>query len=87
MAYCETCSCGRSFTTPGAIKNHQNACTSSKKRLSDVLENARALFATRKAKRLQAIEYTKQSQSEAAVTMPQPDSANPLSEVVSIPFE
>ncbi|RDB14595.1 hypothetical protein Hypma_016586 [Hypsizygus marmoreus] len=35
------CSCHRAFTSPGAFKNHQNTCTSSKRRLSTALRKAR----------------------------------------------
>jgi len=55
MPYSETCTCGRIFTTPGAMKNHQNSCTTSKKRLSAVLANAKELFAVQKAKRLEVL--------------------------------
>jgi hypothetical protein len=35
------CSCGREFTHPGGLKNHQNACIKRKKRLSSVLARAK----------------------------------------------
>ena len=62
MAYNETCSCGRVFTTPGAAKNHQNSCTTSKRHLSAALSNAKELFAIQKAKKLQTLVIKRQLQ-------------------------
>jgi hypothetical protein len=66
MGYHETCSCGRIFTTPGAMKNHQNSCSTSRKHLSTVLASAKALFAVEKVKRLQAIEMRRQLEHRSA---------------------
>jgi hypothetical protein len=40
-AFSYICSCGRSFTQPGALKYHQNACIKRKKELSNVLARAK----------------------------------------------
>lgn len=62
MAYHEVCSCKRIFTTPGAMKNHQNVCTVNKKHLSSALANAKELLAVQKAKRLEALAIRKKAQ-------------------------
>jgi len=45
-AFSVVCSCGREFTKPGALKNHQNFCVKRKKRLSNALAKAKELAAT-----------------------------------------
>jgi hypothetical protein len=57
MTYYDICSCRRIFTTPEAMKNHQNVCTISKKHLSSAL-----LLAVQKAKRLEALAIRKKAQ-------------------------
>jgi hypothetical protein len=48
----ETCPCGRSFSHTFAFTNYQRTCQKSKKRLSDVLSRARALWIAKKKPRL-----------------------------------
>jgi hypothetical protein len=50
-AFRQECSCGRVFAQPGAFKNHQNSCLSSKKVLTDILARTRDVLASRKAKK------------------------------------
>lgn len=49
--YNETCSCGRIFTHPAALKNHQNICLINRKKLSTALDGARKVLGERKLKR------------------------------------
>ena len=42
------CCCGRSFTTPAALKNHSKGCDKNKKRLMNVLVRAQELFNTKR---------------------------------------
>lgn len=51
-SFCETCTCGRAFYFPGALKNHERSCSKRKKRLSGALEKARVLWTSRKKARL-----------------------------------
>ncbi|RDB23027.1 hypothetical protein Hypma_009855 [Hypsizygus marmoreus] len=41
QAFSETCACNRTFTSPGAFKNHRNSCPTSKKLLSEALKTLR----------------------------------------------
>ncbi|RDB16269.1 hypothetical protein Hypma_003008 [Hypsizygus marmoreus] len=40
--FSETCSCNRTFSSPGAFKNHQNSCSTRKNLLSYALETLKA---------------------------------------------
>ncbi|KIM77688.1 hypothetical protein PILCRDRAFT_90994 [Piloderma croceum F 1598] len=51
----ETCSCGRTFYFPGALKNHQRSCAKTKKRLASALGKAKDLWTSRKRKRLNIV--------------------------------
>jgi Plavaka transposase len=44
----QVCSCGREFTQPGSLRNHQKTCKKSKKRLTIALAKAKELIAGRK---------------------------------------
>jgi hypothetical protein len=50
-AFSQDCSCGRVFAQPGAFKNHQNSCPSSKQVLADVLARTKNVLIARKAKK------------------------------------
>jgi len=51
----ETCSCGRTFYFPGALKNHQRSCTKTKKRLASALGKAKDLWTSRKRKQVDIV--------------------------------
>jgi hypothetical protein len=46
-----SCPCGRSFTQPAALKNHQNSCKSTKSHLSAALAKAKEAYAAEKSAR------------------------------------
>ena len=44
----QVCFCGRQFTQPGALKNHQKTCKKSKTRLLNALAKVKEYIASRK---------------------------------------
>jgi hypothetical protein len=50
--YAERCICGRTFSQPYALTNHQRTCQKTKKRLSSALSKAQDLWVNRKKIRL-----------------------------------
>jgi hypothetical protein len=49
------CSCGRTFTQPSALKNHQNSCRTTKSRLSAALSKAKEVYAAEKSRKKLAV--------------------------------
>lgn len=47
-AFTQNCSCGRVFVQAGALKNHQNTCKNSKKRLGLALAKAKEALSSKK---------------------------------------
>jgi hypothetical protein len=55
-AFSERCVCGRTFSQPYALTNHQRTCKKRKSRLSSALAKAKDLWVNRKRPRLKAPE-------------------------------
>lgn len=49
------CGCGRTFSTPGALKTHRSNCSGNRKRLSSMLTGTQNIFAARKRLRAAAL--------------------------------
>jgi hypothetical protein len=47
-AFTQTCTCSRTFSQVGALKNHQNSCKKDKKRLTNVLTKVKKVLADKK---------------------------------------
>jgi hypothetical protein len=58
--YSQYCSCGKSFSLPGALKYHQRTCSRAKKRLAGVLAKAREAWNDRKKRRIEPVEHNHQ---------------------------
>lgn len=54
-AYIEQCSCGRTFLSPAAFKNHQNSCLENKQRLSAILAKAKSRLSANQSVRTKRI--------------------------------
>lgn len=55
-AFTERCVCGRTFSQPYALTNHQRSCKKRKSRLSSALAKAKDLWTSRKRPRSNAPE-------------------------------
>jgi ferric-dicitrate binding protein FerR (iron transport regulator) len=52
--YLETCACGRTFYSPGALKKHLRSCGTNKKRRAGALDRAKDLWREMKRRRLES---------------------------------
>jgi hypothetical protein len=53
-AWCQTCGCGRAFSTPQAYTNHERTCQKTKKRFSSALTKAKEVWASKKRRKTEA---------------------------------
>jgi hypothetical protein len=84
-SFCETCTCGRTFYFPGALKNHERRCSKRKKRLAGALEKAKDLWTSRKKPRLES--QSRQVDSGSEVELQQSGCANDAEREVSTIFK
>lgn len=86
-SFCETCTCGRAFYFPGALKNHKRSCSKRKKRLAGALEKAKDLWTSRKKSRLESqANGSRQVDSGSEVELQQSGCANDVEHEVSTIF-
>jgi hypothetical protein len=52
-----SCLCGRSFVTSGALAKHRHSCKKSKTRLCDALSKAKDIWQHRKKRRIETPEH------------------------------